>query len=397
LDLQSPEKHFEEGKSLTDIGTTDRDVPDVTLIIPTRNEALTICECIQRAQQVFTEMGIEGEVLVSDSSSDNTPELAASCGATVIKPEKLGYGNAYLAGFEKAQGDFIVLMDGDLTYDPQDMKSMITILKGGGYDLVMGSRLKGEILPGAMPALHRYIGNPFLTWLLNKLFSTKISDAHCGLRAITRPALESLNLRSAGMEFASEMLIEAAGKNLQICEVPIVYHPRRGASKLNSFTDGWRHLRFMMLYRPEPFLLVPGMIALLLGLLLAAGVYLGGGLRTHSMILGGLLVIIGYQMLLGGVHFRAFGAFYSLSHMGRIERLMSYHSLEKELLLGFLLLAAGIVIGVRVLFSWSASGFGALYSAQSAMMAMILCILGIQTLFSGTFISLLLLSNDQQD
>jgi glycosyltransferase involved in cell wall biosynthesis len=397
LDLQRLEKHFEEGKSLTDIGTTNRSVPDVTLIIPTRNEVLTICECIQRAQQVFCEMGLEGEILVSDSSSDNTPELAASCGATVIKPEKLGYGNAYLAGFEKAQGDFIVLMDGDLTYDPLDMKSMITILKGGGYDMVMGSRLKGEILPGAMPALHRYIGNPFLTWLLNKLFSTKISDAHCGLRAITRQALKSLNLRSAGMEFASEMLIEAAGKNLRICEVPIVYHPRRGASKLNSFTDGWRHLRFMMLYRPEPFLLVPGLIALLLGLLLAAGVYLGGGLRTHSMILGGLLVIIGYQMLLGGVHFRAFGAFYSLSRMGRIERLMSYHSLEKELLLGFLLLAAGIVIGIRVLLSWSASGFGALYSAQSAMMAMILCILGIQTLFSGTFISLLLLNNDQQD
>jgi hypothetical protein len=153
----------------------------------------------------------------------------------------------------------------------------------------------------------------------------------------------------------------------------------------------------MMLYRPEPFLLIPGFIALLLGLLLAAGVYLGGGLRVHSTILGGLLVIIGYQMLLGGMYFRAFAAFYSPNRKGRIERLMSYHSLEKELLLGVLLLAAGILIGLRVLLSWSASGFGALYSAQSAMMAMILCILGIQTLFSGTFISLLLLKNDQQD
>ncbi|MGV8174363.1 MAG: glycosyltransferase family 2 protein [Methanothrix sp.] len=372
-------------------------MPDVTLIIPTRNEALTICECIERAQRVFFEMDLEGEILVSDSSSDHTPELAASSGARVIKPERLGYGNAYLAGFEEAGGDIIVLMDGDLTYDPSDMKSMVSILKRGGCDLVMGSRLRGEILPGAMPALHRYIGNPFLTWILNRLFSTDISDAHCGLRAITRPALKSLNLRSAGMEFASEMLIEAADKNLRICEVPIVYHPRRGSSKLNSFTDGWRHLRFMMLYRPEPFLLIPGFIALLLGLLLAAGVYLGGGLRVHSTILGGLLVIIGYQMLLGGVYFRAFAAFYSPHRKGRIERLMSYHSLEKELLLGVLLLAAGVLIGLKVLLSWSASGFGALYSAQSAMMAMILCILGIQTLFSGTFISLLLLKNDQQD
>jgi glycosyltransferase involved in cell wall biosynthesis len=315
----------------------------------------------------------------------------------VIKPQKLGYGNAYLTGFEKAQGDCIVLMDGDLTYDPLDMKSMISILRSGSHDLVMGSRLKGEILPGAMPALHRYIGNPVLTWLLNVLFSTSVSDAHCGLRAITRPALKELNLRSGGMEFASEMLIEAASKNLRIAEVPITYHPRRGASKLNSFTDGWRHLRFMMLYRPAPFLMVPGLVALVLGLLLAAEVYLQGGSRMHSQILGGLLVITGYQMLLGGLHFRAFAIFYGLSRPGRMARIMSYHSLEKELLLGVILLAAGIAIGAKVLLSWSASGFGALYAAQSAMMAMILCILGIQTLFSGTFISLLLLNSSQQD
>jgi len=385
------------GKSLTDQGATHQDVPDVTLVIPTKNEAETICECINRARQVFADMGLEGEILVSDSSSDDTPDLARSCGARVIKPDKLGYGNAYLAGFEQARGDYIVMMDGDLTYDPSDMASMISLLQSGSCDLVMGSRLKGKIIPGAMPALHRYIGNPVLTWILNKLFSTSISDAHCGLRAITRPALKSLGLRSGGMEFASEMLIEAAGMNLRICEVPIIYNPRKGASKLNSFTDGWRHLRFMMLYRPGPFLLFPGLAAIILGLLLAAQVYLGGGSRMHSMILGGLLVIIGYQMLLGGLYFRAFAASYRLHRKGKKEHLLSYHSLEKELLLGILLLAAGIVIGARVLLSWGASGFGSLYAAQSAMMAMILCILGIQTLFSGTFVSLLLLESGQQD
>jgi len=385
------------GKSLTDQGATHQDVPDVTLVIPTKNEAETICECINRARQVFADMGLEGEILVSDSSTDDTPDLARSCGARVIKPDKLGYGNAYLAGFEQARGDYIVMMDGDLTYDPADMASMISLLQSGSYDLVMGSRLKGKIIPGAMPALHRYIGNPVLTWILNKLFSTSISDAHCGLRAITRQALKSLGLRSGGMEFASEMLIEAAGMNLRICEVPIVYNPRKGASKLNSFTDGWRHLRFMMLYRPGPFLLFPGLAAMILGLLLAAQVYLSGGSRMHSMILGGLLVIIGYQMLLGGLYFRAFAASYRLHRKGKKEHFLSYHSLEKELLLGILLLAAGIVIGARVLLSWGASGFGALYAAQSAMMAMILCILGIQTLFSGTFVSLLLLESGQQD
>ncbi|MCX6678655.1 MAG: glycosyltransferase family 2 protein [Methanothrix sp.] len=372
-------------------------MPQVSLIIPARNEAETICECIQSAQQVFRENGIVGEILVADSSSDETAAIAASCGAKVIKPKKLGYGNAYLAGFEQAEGEYIVLMDGDLTYDPKAIPDMIAPLQSGNYDLVMGSRLKGEILPGAMPALHHYIGNPVLTWILNKLFSSSISDAHCGLRAIRKDALKKLNLRSGGMEFASEMLIEAVCKDLRIAEVPITYSPRKGLSKLHSFTDGWRHVRFMMLYRPVPFLLVPGLLALVFGLALFAGMYMQGGSRMHSLILGGLLAIIGYQMLLAGLYFEAFGASYGLSRPGRIKKMISYHSLEKELLVGIILLAAGILLGLKVILSWGASGFGALDAASSAMMAMIFSILGIQTIFSGMFMSLLLLNNGQQD
>jgi hypothetical protein len=248
-----------------------------------------------------------------------------------------------------------------------------------------------------MPALHRYVGNPFLTWMLNRLFSTGISDAHCGMRAITRQALQKLNLRSGGMEFASEMIIEASSKGLRISEVPITYHPRRGESKLSSFSDGWRHLRFMMLYRPGPFLLLPGLLALGLGLALAAGAYLQGGSRMHSLILGSLLLVIGYQMLLAGLYFGAFGATYGVSSTRIVSKLMSYHSLEKELLLGLALLLAGVLLGLRVLLSWGETGFGALDAAQSAMIAMILTILGIQTIFSGMFISLLLLNNGQQD
>lgn len=342
-------------------------------------------------------MKLDGEVLVSDSSTDETAKIAASCGARVIKPERLGYGNAYLAGFEHSQGKYIVLMDGDLTYDPGAIKEMLTLLQSGRFDMVMGSRLKGRILPGAMPALHHYVGNPFLTWVLNRLFSAGISDAHCGLRAITREGLERLNLRSGGMEFASEMVIEAASKDLRIAEVPITYYPRKGSSKLHTFTDGWRHLRFMMLYRPVPFLLVPGLLALALGLALTAGVYLQGGSRMHSMILGGLLLVIGYQMLLAGMHFGAFGAVYGLSSSGKMKRLMSYHSLEKELLLGLLLLLAGVLLGMKVLLNWGATGFGTLDAVQNAMAAMILSILGIQTIFSGMFISLLLLNGGQQE
>jgi glycosyltransferase involved in cell wall biosynthesis len=372
-------------------------VPLVSLVIPTKNESKTICEVIQRATAVFHEMGLEGEILVVDSSMDGTADMAASCGARVISPTRLGYGNAYLKGFEEAKGKYIVLMDGDLTYDPKEMKEILPLLMSGRYDMVMGSRLKGKILPGAMPPLHRYVGNPFLTWLLNSLFPAGISDAHCGLRAITRKALQRLNLRAGGMEFASEMVIEASRRGLRIAEVPIIYYPRRGDSKLCSFSDGWRHLRFMMLYRPVPFLLMPGGAALVLGLALTAGVYLQGGSRMHSLILGSLLLLIGYQLLLAGLYFGAFGVIYGFSSSGAVRKLMSYHSLEKELLLGLILLVAGAAIGLRVLLGWQAVGFGSLDELGSAVMAMVLLIMGIQTVISGMFISLFLLNNGQQD
>lgn len=369
-------------------------MPLVSLVIPTLNEAKTIGECIKRANEAFKKMGLEGEIIVVDSSSDDTPIIARSLGATVVVPEKLGYGNAYLYGFKYARGKYIILMDGDLTYDPREIDRLISSLQNGGVDMVLGTRLKGEIKQGAMPALHRYIGNPFLTWVLNRLFATEVSDAHCGMRAITRDALDRLNLKAGGMEFASEMVIEAANKNLRIAEVPITYYPRKGKSKLSPFSDGWRHLRFMMLYRPVPFLMVPGVVALIIGLALAATVSLHEQNRMHSLILGSLLLVIGYQMFLAGLYFAAYGVAYGVSSSSNlIKKIMSYHSLEKELLLGILLLAFGLILGVDVLLGWKAAGFGELYQTQNAMMALILSILGIQTIFSGMFLSLLLLNN----
>jgi glycosyltransferase involved in cell wall biosynthesis len=372
-------------------------VPLVSLVIPAMNEAQTIGMCISRARDAMMEMGVDWEIIVCDNSTDGTADIATSLGAKVIRPPKLGYGNAYLAGFKEARGKYLVLLDGDLTYDPGEMGKFISLLESEKFDLVMGTRLKGEIKPGAMPALHRYIGNPFLTGVLNLLFQTSISDAHCGMRAISREALDKLDLHTGGMEFASEMVIDAARKGLRVAEVPITYYPRKGESKLSSFSDGWRHLRFMMLYRPVPFLMGPGLVALLLGFIMAARVTIHAGtsdLRMHSLILGSLLLIIGYQTLLAGIYFEAFGAAYGISiKKGMVSKLMSYHSLEKELIMGMVLLAAGVLLGAKVLFSWRATGFGSLYEIQSAMMALILSILGIQTIFSGMFISLLLLGN----
>lgn len=339
-------------------------------------------------------MEVEAEILVSDSSSDQTTEIAQMLGARVLLPDRMGYGNAYLYAFARARGKYIAIMDGDLTYDPSELPKFIRLLEGGA-DLVIGSRLKGDIKPGAMSPLHRYLGNPLLTWLLNLLFATGISDAHCGMRAISRDGLDRLNLRTGGMEFASEMIIEASRNGLRIEEVPISYYPRKGFSKLISLSDGWRHLRFMMLYRPVPFFMIPGLAAVVLGLLLTAAVLTQGKsseIRMHSLILGSLLLLIGYQTLLAGLHFSAFGKAYGVAEKGwLVKAIMSYHSLERELAAGLILIAAGMLLGLRVMLSWEAAGYGSLYEVQSAMFALILSLLGIQTVFSGMFISLMLL------
>jgi len=369
---------------------------DISIVIPALNEEGIVGKTVKSVPLAeLKEKGLEAEIVVVDNAStDNTAQEATDAGARVVREEKRGYGNAYLMGFKESKGDIIVMGDADGTYPLNTIYEFVQPLLTGDYDMVMGSRLKGDIQKGAMPALHRYVGNPFLTWLLNALFKAGVSDAHCGMRAIRREALDKLKLQSSGMEFASEMIIEAAREKLKIAEIPITYYPREGDSKLSSFADGWRHLRFMMLYRPTPFLLGPGLVVLLLGVSLVIGVSLLGQSRMHSLILGSLLVIIGYQMLLAWVDFGAFGETYGVNKSsGTVNKYLSYHSLGRELLLGVVLLVIGLIIGVNVLYSWSAAGFGGLFQTLNAMMALIFFILGIQTIFSGIFISLMLLNN----
>lgn len=372
---------------------------DVSIIIPALNEEGIVGKTVKSVPlKKLKENGLETEIVVVDNAStDNTAQEATDAGARVVREEKRGYGNAYLRGFREAKGDIIVMGDADGTYPFETTYEFIQPLLKGDADMVMGSRLKGDIQKGAMPALHRYIGNPFLTWLLNVLFKTGISDAHCGMRAFKKDALGKLNLQSPGMEFASEMVIEASRANLKIAEVPITYYPREGESKLSSFADGWRHLRFMMLYRPTPFLLAPGLVVLLLGISLVIAVSSMGESRMHSLILGSLLVIIGYQMLLAWVHFGAFGETYGVNKSSAVNKFLSYHSLVRELLLGLVFIVIGFIIGINVLYTWSAGGFGGLFQVQNAMMALILFILGIQTIFSGIFVSLMLLNNPDKE
>jgi glycosyltransferase involved in cell wall biosynthesis len=373
------------------------DMPSLSIVMPSMNEEETIRICIQKAQHIFKKYGIEGEIIVADNSSDRTAEIAASMGAKVIGPIK-GYGNAYLKGLAEARGDYIAIADADNTYDLLELDRFLDPLIAGEADFIMGTRLKGEIKEGAMPWLHQYIGNPILTGMLNFLFKTKISDAHCGMRAFTKEALEKMNLKTHGMELASEMVIEAARCGLRIKEVPITYYARKAPSKLRSFQDGWRHVRFMMLYRPDPFLYVPGAFVFLLGFLITASLLLtknAAYTRLHSFILGSMLLIIGGQTLATGGYMKTYGLLHGMYRDDKkSKKLLSYHSLEKELIGGSLLLVSGLVLGLKVAYSWISTGYGSLEEVESAVISMVLAAIGLQLIFAAIFLSVMLLEVD---
>lgn len=373
-------------------------MPTVSVVIPSMNEEGTIGACIKKALAAFEKMEIDGEIIVSDSSTDKTPDIARSLGAKVVTPSIIGYGNAYLEGLSATEGEYIVIADADDTYDLLEIPKFLAPLMNDEADFVMGTRLKGEIKKGAMPWLHQYVGNPLLTKILNLLFKTSISDTHCGMRAFTKGAIGQMNLKSGGMEFASEMVIEAARKELRIKEVPITYHPRDSPSKLNSFSDGWRHLRFMMLYNPTPFLFLPGIVFFVFGLLLTLTLMLRGDgvtTRLHSLIFGGILTIIGYQTIVTGLYMKVYGVVHGITEVkGFIRKFLDYHSLEVGLFIGITLFIIGLTMGLKVLLTWVYSGFGELVEVENAVLSMVTAAIGIQTIFLTLFISVLLLGKD---
>ena len=376
----------------------DTPAPALSVVLPALNEEATIGECIRKIQTVFADLAIEGEIIIADSSDDRTAAIARDLGATVVHPEKRGYGNAYLTGLARARGRYIVIGDADDTYNFLEIPNLLGPLEAGA-DMVLGSRLRGEIRPGAMPPLHRYIGNPFLTWLLNRVFGIRISDAHTGFRAFRREALPRMNLKTGGMEFASEMIIEAAKANLRIEEVPITYSARVAPSKLDSFSDGWRHVRFMLLYRPIPFITVPGLLFALFGFFLMVIFFLKGSVETsfiHSFILAALFFVGGLQALFAGINIAVYSAVQGYGEAGPfITRLMNYHSLEWELLAGILLMAAGGLVGFGIVREWAASGFGSLFQIANAVWALALFLAGMQVVFSGIFTSMMLLKRGE--
>jgi glycosyltransferase involved in cell wall biosynthesis len=371
----------------------DQHTPLVSVVIPCLNEAENIEACVRAALQAIERMGVAGEVVVADNGSeDDSADLAERAGAHVVLEPRRGYGSAYLAGFAASSGRYIVMADADLTYDFSDIPRFVAALEEGA-EMVIGDRMD-NIQPGAMPWLHRYVGNPILTGLLNLFFRTGVKDAHCGMRAVRRDVLPRLDLRTTGMEFASEMVIRASKEKLTIAEFPIEYHPRGGESKLSSFRDGWRHLRFLLVHSPNHLFIVPGAtlagLGTLIVVLVGAGLsFFGRAWGLHTLIGGALLMIVGTQVLALGLCAHAYGTYFMGERDPWFDRMRARFRLEHGLLLGGAFALVGVAMGAVVVVTWISHGFGSLADERIALVSATLVIVGIQIFFSSFLLSIL--------
>jgi glycosyltransferase involved in cell wall biosynthesis len=365
----------------------------LSFVMPCLNEAGTIEECVRRALHVLDVNDISGEVIVADNGSeDGSGALAEAAGAVVVHEPRRGYGSAYMAGLATARGSYIVMVDADLTYDLDDTPRFLAELESGA-DVVIGNRMK-NILPGAMPWHHRYIGNPLLSGFLNVLFRTGVDDAHCGMRALRRDVLPRLDLRTTGMEFASEMVIRAAKEKLDIRQFAIDYHPRVGESKLSSFRDGWRHLRFLLVHSPNYLFILPGAVMAVVGALFELVVIAHLGIfgrewDIHALLAGALLAIVGTQVLALGICAHAYGTYFMGEKDRWFDRMRARYRLEHGLLIGGAIGLAGLAIGIWIVVDWTTHGFGKLSDENFAVLAATLIIIGIQIFFSSFLISIL--------
>lgn len=368
--------------------------PELSVILPCLNEEQALGSCINAVKKIIEENHLEAEIIVVDNgSTDNSREIAKEKGVILACEKERGYGSAYLKGFEIAKGKYLFLADSDGSYDFNEIAAFAACLKEG-YDFVIGDRFKGKIERGAMPCSHKYIGNPLLSGISRLFFKTKIHDVHCGMRAITKEALLKLGLKTKGMEFASEMVVMAGKKRLRIKELPINYYKRKGESKLKSFADGWRHLRFMLLYSPLFLFFIPGTALLLLGIISMLGIYsgalsfLGIKLQYHPMFLSALFIIAGYQLII----FALFAKSYAIIHLGDnpiFNKLYRYVTIEKASLVGTAIVLLGVFIYIKIFLKWINTGFGALNEIKNSIVALTLIIVGIQTVFSSFMLSIL--------
>ncbi|HEX6664719.1 MAG TPA: glycosyltransferase family 2 protein [Gaiellaceae bacterium] len=377
--------------------------PQISVVIPCLDEEAAVGAVVDQAWEGIERSGRDGEVIVVDNgSTDRSAGIAAEHGATVVFEPRRGYGQAYLTGIARARGDYLVMADADGTYPVRELPAFVDALESGA-DLVLGSRFEGRIHEGAMPWSNRFIGNPVLTGMLNRLFGIDVSDAHCGMRALRRSALPVLDLHSTGMEFASEMVFKSFRRKLRVGEIPIDYFPRQGESKLSRFTDAWRHVRFMLLYSPSWLYFVPGIAMLVLGiagmLVLATGPVdvFGRTWQIHTMLAFVALTLMGAQVVQLGVFARTYALTHYGEHDALLERLRKKVHMEHGVLFGAALVLTGIGILVTVFVRWANRGFGALADEYPTALAITLVGVGVQTIFGSFFLGLLTMRSRRDD
>ena len=374
---------------------------ELTILMPCLNEAETLGICIEKALGFLTRSGISGEVLIADNgSSDGSQEIAARLGARVTHVPEKGYGAALIAGIAAARGRYVIMGDSDDSYDFSVLDPFIAKLRDG-FDLVMGNRFKGGIAPGAMPPLHRYLGNPVLSTIGRIFFASPIRDFHCGLRGFSRDAMMALELRAPGMEFASEMVVKATMRGLRIAEVPTTLSPdgRSRPPHLRSWRDGWRHLRFLLIFCPRWLFFYPGALlfalgALVMALLLPGPVSLGAvTLDVHSLLYASGAVVMGFQAMQFWVFARLYGAVTGLlPEAERLNRALSRFGLEAALLLAGAIFLLGLALGGWSLAQWGARDFGTLQGAgvmRMAIASVTAMLIGLQLAFGAFFLALL--------
>jgi len=375
--------------------------PELSIILPCRNEQQALPYVLKQIVETLKQYDIQAEVIISDSSSDNSIEIIKQfikknpnqLKIKLINHNKEGYGNAYLHAFPHVKTPYIFMADCDGTYDFNEIPNFLNELKKG-YDFVIGDRFAYPLEKKAMPLSHKYIGNPLLSGILRLFYGTSVKDSHCGMRAITTQSLKKLKLQTTGMEFASEMVIKALKNHLKIKQLPIHYHSRIGKSKLNTLSDGWRHLRFMLLYSPLFLFFIPGLILFLLGIItliifsISNPTLFNITLYTHPMFLSALLTIIGYQLII----FSIFAKTYAITHLNEHSPLEKYYkhiTIENASIIGGAILAIASIFYIFVLIKWIRSGFSSLDQIKNLIIALTMATIGIQTIFSSFMLSIL--------
>ena len=374
---------------------------ELSILMPCLNEAETLERCIRKAQSSLKENNVCGEIVIADNgSSDGSLEIARALGARTISVNARGYGNALLAGIEAARGRYVIMGDADDSYDFARITPFLEKLRSN-YDLVLGNRYRGGIMPGAMPPLHRYFGNPLLTAMGRLFFGSELGDIYCGLRGFNRQAILRLDLRTTGMEFALEMVVKAILHKLRIIEVPTVLSPdgRSRPPHLRSWRDGWRSLRFLLLYSPRWLFLYPGLILMLAGTIISARLLLGPQIiegisfDVHTLVYSALAIMLGYQSVIFAYFTKLFAITEGLlPEDPRLTRLFKYVSLESGLIAGAAMVIGGVSASVYAVSVWKAHSFGALdpfHTLRIVIPAATLIAIGSQTILSSFFLSVL--------